>query len=91
MRWLIVFNLIAWIANFAGMTFAFMVLHIEIDRNSQGEYIDEFGMFDLSHALQTFAIFYLTSAIITGLFLSLAIVLVNSLFLLARWILRRSA
>jgi hypothetical protein len=88
MRWLNVLNLIAWIANFAGMACAFMVLYMKIDRNTQGEYIDEFGAFAFGHTLQTFVAFYLVSGIAVALVLSTIILSVQGLFLLAGWLLK---
>jgi hypothetical protein len=90
MRWLNLLNLIAWIANFVGMACALMVLRMKIDRNSQGEYIDEFRSFDFGYALQTFVAFYLVSAIATAIVLSSLLLSVQGVFLLARWLLRRS-
>jgi hypothetical protein len=85
-RWL---NAIAWIANFVGMAWGFLVLHVAIGRNSQGEYIDEHGALDSVYALQTFIPHYTVSALATALLLSILLLSVQGLFLLARWLLTR--
>jgi hypothetical protein len=79
MRWL---NAIAWAANFVGMASGLYVLFVAIDRNNQGEYINEFGAFDFGYALQMFIAWFLASAITTATVLS-------TVFLLARWLLNK--
>jgi hypothetical protein len=80
MRW---FNTIAWIATFVGVSFGLYVLLTAIDRNTQGEYIDEARALDYGYALQTFIAGFLAGTIATAAVLSIVVVLVH---VLARWL-----
>jgi hypothetical protein len=87
LRWL---NQIAWIANFFGVSFGLYFLLTAIDRNTQGEYIDEARALDYVYAVQTFIAGFLAGAIATATVPSVALVLAGWLFHLARWLFRRS-
>jgi len=97
MRWLKAIawrlNAIAWIANFVGMACGLYVLLTAIDRNTQGEYIDEARALDYVYAVQTFIAGFLVSAIATATVLSIVLVLVQWLSILlvfSLWLFRRS-
>jgi hypothetical protein len=66
------------------------VLLVAMDRNNQGEYIDQAtGALDYHHyALQTFVVWFVASAIVTATSLS---ILVAFILALTRWLFRRSA
>jgi hypothetical protein len=70
----------AWIATLAGVPFGLFFLLTAIDRNTQGEYIDDARALDYVYAVQTFIAGFLMSAIATAALLSFVLVLVRSLF-----------
>jgi hypothetical protein len=73
-------NAIAWIATFVGVSFGLFLLLTAIDRNAQGEYINEARALDYVYAVQTFIAGFLVSAIATAALLSFVLVLVGWLF-----------
>jgi hypothetical protein len=83
MRWL---NAIAWIANFVGIACGLYVLFVAIDRNHQGEYINEAGALDFGYALQMFIAWFLASAVATATVLSIVL----AIALVLGWLFRRS-
>lgn len=86
MRWL---NQVAWIANFVGMACGLYILFVAIDRNNQGEYINESGALDFGYAAQMFTAWYLASAIVIATVFSLVLILAGWLFRLAKWLFHR--
>jgi hypothetical protein len=87
MRWL---NAIAWAANLVGTVFGLYFLLTAIDRNTQGEYIDEARALDYGYSLLTFVAGFLAGAIATAIVVLTILLLAQCLFLVARWLLRRS-
>jgi hypothetical protein len=88
MRWL---NAVAWLANFVGVSSGLYVLLVAIDRNHQGEYIDQAtGALDYSYAVQMFVAWYVVSAVTTVTVLSVLATVLSIVLVLVRWVLRRA-
>jgi hypothetical protein len=88
MRWL---NAVAWFANFVGMACGLYVLFVAIDRNHQGEYINDAGALDFGYAFQMFLAAYLAGAIAAAIAIAAAAAAIFLVLGLARWPFRRSA
>jgi hypothetical protein len=67
MRWL---NTIAWVATFVGVACGLYLLLTGIDRNTQGEFINDAGALDYRYALLHFIVGFLIGAIATAIVLS---------------------